>query len=53
MHFLQALYANPVVHSIGWTLLHACWQIALVAMLLKLLTRTAEKNQFTLSSVQN
>jgi len=43
MNFLQELYANPVVHSIGWTLLHACWQITLVALLLKLVLKSAEK----------
>ncbi len=43
MNFIQELYANPVVHSIGWALLHACWQITLLALLLKFVLKSAEK----------
>ena len=49
MNFIQELYANPVVHSIGWTLLHASWQITLVALLLKLVLKSAEKHSSNLA----
>jgi TonB family protein len=34
MHHLAQVPAHPLVHALGWTLLHFCWQGLLVAALL-------------------
>lgn len=43
MNVIQQLYADPLVHSIGWTLLHACWQIVLVALVLRVVIGLLER----------
>lgn len=49
MALLQNLYGNPIVHSMGWTLLHACWQIILVVLLLRLVLPRIEKRSANLA----
>jgi len=43
MNLIFDLYNNPLTHSIGWTLIHACWQISLIAIFLKLVLIPLEK----------
>ncbi len=42
MDFLQQFYSNPIIHALGLSLLHACWQIIIIAVCLKLILRMTE-----------
>lgn len=39
MQLLTSLYASPLIHSLGWALLHSLWQGTLIALLIALLLR--------------
>ena len=39
MESLTSLYASPLIHSLGWALLHSLWQGTLIALLIALLLR--------------
>src|SRR5206468_11072655 len=43
MNTINALLSEPVVTRIGWTLVHSIWQLAVIAIVAKLLLRAMDR----------